>query len=101
MIIANVIKVLLKVISENGCMLLRTHAAEWCRLQDKICDARFSNCCGGVMKIKRGMAPVHGPYLVAVKDVDLNIRRGFLHTSDPEIFATVFDFDQSTVKFYR
>jgi SpoIID/LytB domain protein len=92
-----------KVISENA-----LHAVENTRgvvlvYEDKICDARFSKCCGGVSEdFESVWQPVHVPYLVAVKDVDLISGEVFCNTSDPEILRQVLiDFDQSTVNFYR
>lgn len=89
---------------------------------DKICDARFSKCCGGISEnFENVWEPVRHPYLTKVVDseygdttcVDLRqeneaelwIRSGpraFCNTSDAAVLRQILpDFDQSTSDFFR
>ncbi|MDB4582238.1 SpoIID/LytB domain-containing protein [Draconibacterium sp.] len=90
---------------------------------NKICDARFSKCCGGIAEsFENVWEPVLHPYLTKVIDnielpsgfnPDLKneknasswIRKSpeaFCNTSDQQILLQVLpDFDQSTTDFYR
>jgi len=89
----------------------------------KICDARFSKCCGGVTeRFESCWEPVHHPYLTRVDDnpasspvnvEDLTIERNaaayingspeaFCNTSDPELLRQVLnDYDQISSDFFR
>ncbi len=87
----------------------------------KICDARFSKCCGGVVEeFQNCWEDVKHPYLVALRDTaneqdipDLTIEenaRGWI-LSDPQAFCNTHDkhvlsqvlnnYDQETTNFYR
>ncbi|NLU39646.1 MAG: SpoIID/LytB domain-containing protein [Bacteroidales bacterium] len=92
-----------KVISENALQAVENTRGVVLVYEDKICDARFSKCCGGMSEdFENVWQPVHVPYLVAVKDIDSSSGEVFCNTSDPEILRQVLiDFDQSTVNFYR
>ena len=87
----------------------------------KICDARFSKCCGGVFEeFEYCWEPKHFDYLVKRRDsadensfpdltVEENARKwilsspdAFCNTSDPEVLSQVLNkFDQETQHFYR
>ncbi len=64
--------------------------------EDKICDARFSKCCGGMTEVFESCwESVHHPYLVAKADP-------YCNTRDRRILAQVLNnYDQETVDFYR
>ena len=88
---------------------------------DKICDARFSKCCGGVFEeFQNCWEPVKYSYLVKVRDgkntqdipdltVEENAREWILgspeaycNTTDQGILSQVLNnYDQETVNFYR
>lgn len=87
---------------------------------DKICDARFSKCCGGVTEtFENCWEPVHHDYLIALRDderhdfPDLtneeNARAwittsptAFCHTNDQKILSQVLNnYDLETADFYR
>jgi len=89
----------------------------------KICDARFSKCCGGVMEIFENVwEPVNHPYLQPLVDNDknppgyqLNLQNedsahkwilgepeAFCNTNDKKVLTQVLnDYDQETNDFYR
>lgn len=87
----------------------------------KICDARFSKCCGGVFEeFEYCWEPNHFDYLVKRRDsaeennfpdltVEENARKwilsspdAFCNTSDPKVLSQVLNkFDQETQHFYR
>lgn len=87
----------------------------------KICDARFSKCCGGVFEeFQNCWEPVKYPYLVKLRDSksdtaipDLTIESeaerwilsspvAFCNTTDKKILSQVLNnYDQETVNFYR
>lgn len=89
---------------------------------EKICDARFSKCCGGISEnFENVWEPVRHNYLTKVVDsefgdttcvdlrqedeADLWIRNkphAFCNTADMKILSQVLpDFDQATTDFYR
>ena len=89
---------------------------------DKICDARFSKCCGGLSEnFENVWEPVRHKYLTKVVDsefgdttcVDLRVEEeadlwirnkphAFCNTTDQKILSQVLpDFDQTTTDFYR
>lgn len=86
----------------------------------KICDARFSKCCGGVSEaFESCWEPVHHPYLVQIRDAAqatlpdltreeearrwiLSEPEAYCNTRDHEILSQVLnDYDQETAHFYR
>ena len=91
--------------------------------QQKICDARFSKCCGGMMELFENVwEPENHPYLQKRLDTDhhpdgldvdltnekhatdwiLGAPEAFCNTHDPRILAQVLnDYDQETNDFYR
>jgi SpoIID/LytB domain protein len=91
--------------------------------QDRICDARFSKCCGGVTEtFENCWEHVPHPYLQRVEDretpptepgsdltVEANARafilgepEAFCRTSDPKLLGSVLnDYDQISGDFYR
>lgn len=88
---------------------------------NRIADARFSKCCGGVFeKFENCWEPVSHPYLVARADradathfPDLRLEaeaakwittlpEAYCNTTDPEILSQVLNnYDQETADFYR
>lgn len=89
---------------------------------EKICDARFSKCCGGMMETFENVwEPVNHPYLQAKLDrlnqeqdsIDLTVENqaeqwirttpeAFCHTTDKQVLNQVLnDYDQETSDFYR
>ncbi|MDL2223737.1 SpoIID/LytB domain-containing protein [Bacteroidales bacterium OttesenSCG-928-M06] len=62
----------------------------------KICDTRFSKCCGGVTEqFENCWEPVPHPYLESVEDT-------FCNTNDQEVLKQVLNnYDQETHDFYR
>lgn len=87
----------------------------------KLCDARFSKSCGGVLEeFENCWEPTHYPYLEARRDSDnesdfpdltcednaaewiLSSPQAYCNTSDPAILSQVLnDYDQETKDFYR
>lgn len=87
----------------------------------KLCDARFSKCCGGVFEeFENCWEPVHHSYLEARRDTDdemnfpdltveenarewiLGRPESFCNTSDAHILSQVLNnYDQETTDFYR
>jgi SpoIID/LytB domain protein len=90
---------------------------------NKVCDARFYKCCGGITeKFEHVWEPVEHPYLTQVVDndaipagydIDLTIEENarawilsnppaFCNTRDKEVLSQVLnDYDQETQDFYR
>ena len=75
------------------------------RYDGKICDARFSKCCGGVMEVFSSCwADVDYPYLQALPDTPDHNPDGevFCNTSDKAILSQVLNnYDRETPDFYR
>lgn len=89
--------------------------------QGKICDTRFSKCCGGVTEyFENTWEPEHHPYLSSITDGpeahsfgDLSLEENarnwilaspaaFCNTTDRQILSDVLnDYDQETQHFYR
>lgn len=87
----------------------------------KICDARFSKCCGGVSeRFENTWEPEHHPYLESICDAAGELSPGdltqekeatnwilssppaFCNTTDPKILTEVLnDYDQETRHFFR
>lgn len=91
------------------------------KFDDKICDARFSKCCGGaVEEFQNCWEDIEHPYLVKIRD-DVNAQdlpdltkeeealkwiqsrpSAFCNTQDTEILGQVLNnYDQETTDFYR
>jgi SpoIID/LytB domain protein len=68
----------------------------------KVCDARFSKCCGGVTEEYRNAWDDRDvPYLIAFPDTDEN-GRVYCDTTDKTLLAQILPgFDQETQDFYR
>ena len=64
--------------------------------EGKVCDARFSKCCGGMTEVFESCwENVRHPYLVAKPDP-------YCNTTDKRILSQVLNnYDQETVDFYR
>ncbi|MDR0413009.1 MAG: SpoIID/LytB domain-containing protein [Dysgonamonadaceae bacterium] len=62
----------------------------------KVCDTRFSKCCGGATeRFENCWEPVPHPYLTSVADP-------FCHTDDPQVLRQVLNpYDLETRDFYR
>jgi stage II sporulation protein D len=98
-------------------------AGEVLAYDGRICDARFSKCCGGVVEeFQHCWEPVHHPYLQRVEDKpasstnmsgDLKVEdnavkyikgrpEAFCNTSDAVLLRQVLnDYDQSSSNFFR
>jgi SpoIID/LytB domain protein len=85
-----------KVLSAAATEAVTTTAGQMLRYEGKICDARFSKCCGGVTEeYPTAWEDRHVPYLVAVVDP-------YCDTNDRQLLAQVLPgFDQETRDFYR
>jgi SpoIID/LytB domain protein len=72
------------------------------RYDGKVCDARFSKCCGGVTEEYRAAWDDRDvPYLVSLRDVDEN-GKVYCDTSDKTLLSQILPgFDQETQDFYR
>jgi len=72
------------------------------RYDGKVCDARFSKCCGGVTEEYRAAWDDRDvPYLVSLPDVDEN-GKVYCDTSDKTLLSQILPgFDQETQDFYR
>ncbi len=111
-----------KIHSEKAFQAVEETRGEVLMFENKICDARFSKCCGGVSEnFENVWEPVRHRYLTKVVDlefgdttcVDLrqedeaelwirNKPHAFCNTSNQKILSQVLpDFDQKTTDFYR
>jgi stage II sporulation protein D len=111
-----------KIHSEKALQAVEETFGEVLMYEGKICDARFSKCCGGVSEnFENVWEPLRHRYLTKVVDsefgdttcVDLrqedeaelwirNKPHAFCNTSDEKILSQVLpDFDQKTTDFYR
>ncbi|MFW6310433.1 MAG: SpoIID/LytB domain-containing protein [Prolixibacteraceae bacterium] len=111
-----------KIHSEKALQAAEETAGEILMFENKICDARFSKCCGGVTEnFENVWEPLRHRYLTKVVDsefgdttcVDLRLEEeaeswirnkpeAFCNTSDKKILSQVLpDFDQATSDFYR
>ena len=71
--------------------------------EGKICDCRFSKCCGGTMELfSTCWEDTDYPYLKADPDAAAPGEDPFCHTSDKEVLAQVLnDYDLETQAFYE
>jgi len=111
-----------KIYSEKALQAVEETRGEVLMFENKICDARFSKCCGGVSEnFENVWEPVRHRYLTKVVDsefgdttcvdlrqedeADLWIRNkphAFCNTTNQKILSQVLpDFDQKTADFYR
>ena len=111
-----------KIHSEKALTAVEETRGEVLLSYEKICDARFSKCCGGLSEnFENVWEPVRHRYLTKVVDsefgdttcVDLrqedeaedwirNKPNAFCNTTDEKILSQVLpDFDQATTDFYR
>ncbi|HKJ78633.1 MAG TPA: SpoIID/LytB domain-containing protein, partial [Prolixibacteraceae bacterium] len=111
-----------KINSEKALKAVEETSGEVLKFDDKICDARFSKCCGGISEnFENVWEPKRHRYLTKVVDsehgdttcVDLRVEEeaetwirnkphAFCNTSDATILSQVLpDFDQATSDFYR
>ena len=121
MIIASVIRVLPALLLKMWKLAVKATAGQVLMSESKICDARFSKCCGGaVEEFQYCWEDVKHPYLVKLRDdksdallPDLTqeaeaeewIRTSpdaFCNTTDKKILSQVLNnYDQETINFYR
>jgi SpoIID/LytB domain protein len=109
--------------SEQVYEALQNTRGEVLTYNDKICDARFYKCCGGVTELFENVwEPAHHPYLVKVIDnpaaptgykMDLSIEKNaakwiltkpeaFCNTDDKHVLSQMLNtYDQETPDFYR
>ena len=111
-----------KIHSEKALQAVEETFGEVLMSDEKICDARFSKCCGGLSEnFENVWEPVRHKYLTKVVDsefgdttcVDLRVEEeadlwirnkphAFCNTTDKKILSQVLpDFDQTTTDFYR
>ncbi|MCG6188968.1 SpoIID/LytB domain-containing protein [Maribellus maritimus] len=112
-----------KIHSEKALKAVKATSGEVLVYDNKICDARFSKCCGGVAEsFENVWEPVPHPYLIKVVDnkesprnFNLNLEDesnavkwilnnppAFCNTIDKKVLSQVLpDFDQATTDFYR
>ena len=111
-----------KIHSKKALKAVEETSGEVLVFDDKICDARFSKCCGGLSEnFENVWEPVRHPYLTKVVDsefgdttcVDLRLEEetelwirnkphAFCNTTDLNILSQVLPgFDQKTTDFYR
>ena len=77
-------------------------AGEVLKYDGRVCDARFSKCCGGVVEEYRNAWDDRDvPYLVSVPDID-DSGNVYCDTKDKALLAQILPgFDQETQDFYR
>ena len=111
-----------KIYAEKALKAVEETTGEVLVFDDKICDARFSKCCGGISEnFENVWEPVRHSYLTKIVDsefggttcVDLRIEDeaelwirnnppAFCNTADQKILSQVLPgFDQVTTDFYR
>lgn len=112
-----------KIHSEKALQAITKTFGEVLYNQNKVCDARFSKCCGGMVESFNNVwEPIEYSYLVKtldnnepLKDFDTNLKEeqnaekwiryapsAFCNTTDKNILSQVLpDFDQATTDFYR
>lgn len=111
-----------KIHSEKALQAVEKTFGEVLISDNKICDARFSKCCGGLSEnFENVWEPIRHKYLTKVVDsefrdttcVDLRVEEeadlwirnkphAFCNTTDQKILSQVLpDFDQTTTDFYR
>jgi SpoIID/LytB domain protein len=81
---------------------VRATAGEMLRYEGKVCDARFSKCCGGVTEVYRSAWDDRDvPYLSSIADGD-EPGHAWCDTRDRELLAQILPgFDQETRDFHR
>ena len=77
-------------------------AGEVLKYDGRVCDARFSKCCGGVVEEYRNAWDDRDvPYLVSLPDID-DSGNVYCDTKDKALLAQILPgFDQETQDFYR
>ena len=107
-------------ISDKVKKIVNSTKGEILRYNGKICDTRFSKCCGGVSEeFEHCWQPTHYDYLSAIRDSkDKNVPdltnetaaerwilsspKSFCDTKDSKILSTILNsYDQETKDFYR
>lgn len=111
------------ILSERVAAALRDTCGEVLSYNNKVCDARFYKCCGGVTELfENTWEPINHPYLAKVIDnkivpegyamdltIEANARQwivnhpeAFCNTKNIEVLSQVLnDYDQETTDFYR
>lgn len=109
-----------RIISPNVMDIINETRGEVLVKDNRICDTRFSKCCGGVTELfENCWEPVHHSYLTALYDSqteelpDLTIEKeaeswirtsppAYCNTNNHEILQQVLnDYDEETTNFYR
>jgi SpoIID/LytB domain protein len=104
-----------KAFSPSAAEAVRATAGEFLRHQGKICDARFSKCCGGITeRYATAWEDVEVPYLESVCDGPSSSPAStaeswitsptpaYCNTNDAALLASILPgFDQETRDFYR
>jgi SpoIID/LytB domain protein len=88
--------------SESVAQAVKATEGEVLQYDGKVCDARFSKCCGGITEEYRSAwDDRHVPYLVALPDSDES-GHVYCDTTDKALLAQILPgFDQETRDFYR
>jgi SpoIID/LytB domain protein len=91
-----------KAYSASVSQAARATAGEILKYDGKVCDARFSKCCGGVVEEYRNVWDDRDvPYLVSLPDID-DSGTVYCDTKDKALLAQILPgFDQETQDFYR
>jgi stage II sporulation protein D len=113
---------LTKIHSDHAVKAVNETLGEVLMFEGKICDTRFSKCCGGISEnFENVWEPVRHPYLTKVVDSELgdstcvdlrqeneaelwirNYPHAFCNTTDHSVLKQILPgFDQSTSDFYR
>jgi SpoIID/LytB domain protein len=81
---------------------VRATSGQMLRYAGKVCDARFSKCCGGVVEeYPTAWDDKKVPYLIALPDTDSS-GHVYCDTQDSTLLAQILPgFDQETQDFYR
>jgi stage II sporulation protein D len=107
-----------KIVSTKAEEAVQATRGQFLLYNGKICDARFSKCCGGITEaFETTWQAVEVPYLTPVVDAPMDnvnadftanddwfttLPKAFCNTSDPEVLNQVLiDFDRSTTNFFR
>lgn len=106
-----------KIISDNAAKAVELTQGQVITFENKVCDARFSKCCGGISEnFENVWQAVKVPYLSAVIDFETpetikslsreqlidSSPKAFCNTNDSEVLKQVLvDFDRATTNFYR
>jgi stage II sporulation protein D len=106
-----------KIVSGNAAKAVEATRGKIIAYNNKVCDARYSKCCGGISEnFENVWQPEKIPYLTVISDFEtlfdhkqssveqfiLTKPDAFCNTADPEVLQQVLiDFDRATTNFFR